>query len=60
MNNSMFYGYGNLLQVYLMLIILLKAFASSATNGGGGCVVVFSLLRFIWGYCRIRVFSFQQ
>lgn len=42
MNNSMFYGYGNLLQVYLMLIILLKVFASSATNGGGGCGGIFA------------------
>ena len=38
----MFYGYGNLLQVYLMLIILLKVFASSATNGGGGCGGIFA------------------
>ena len=42
MNNSMFYGYGNLLLVYLMLIILLKVFASSATNGGGGCGGIFA------------------
>ena len=42
MNNSMFYGYSNLLQVYLMLIILLKVFASSATNGGGGCGGIFA------------------
>ena len=49
MNNSMFYGYGNLLLVYLMLIILLKVFASSATNGGGGCGGIFALsLIHIW------------
>ena len=42
MNNSLFYGYGNLLQVYLILIILLKVFASSATNGGGGCGGIFA------------------
>ena len=42
MNNSLFYGYGNLLQIYLILIILLKVFASSATNGGGGCGGIFA------------------
>ena len=42
MNNSLFYGYGNLLQVYLILIILSKVFASSATNGGGGCGGIFA------------------
>ncbi|MBP6066118.1 chloride channel protein [Bacteroides sp.] len=42
MNNSFFYGYGNLLLVYLVLIILLKVFASSATNGGGGCGGIFA------------------
>ena len=42
LNNSLFYGYGNLLLVYLVLIILLKVFASSATNGGGGCGGIFA------------------
>jgi chloride channel protein, CIC family len=42
MNNSLFYGYGNLLLVYLILIILFKVFASSATNGGGGCGGIFA------------------
>ncbi len=42
MNNSLFYGHGNLLLVYLMLIILFKVFASSATNGGGGCGGIFA------------------
>ncbi len=37
MDNSVFYGYGNLLLVYLSLVILFKVFATSATNGGGGC-----------------------
>ena len=32
MNNSFFYGHGNLLLLYLMLIILFKVFASSATK----------------------------
>ena len=42
MNNSLFYGHGNLLLVYLMLIIVFKVFASSATNGGGGCGGIFA------------------
>ncbi len=42
MDNSLFYGYGNLLLVYLTLILLFKVFASSATNGGGGCGGIFA------------------
>lgn len=42
MDNSMFYGFGNLLLVYLTLILLFKVFASSATNGGGGCGGIFA------------------
>lgn len=42
MNNSIFYGYGGLLLVYLALIVLFKVFASSATNGGGGCGGIFA------------------
>lgn len=42
MNNSLFYGHGQLLLVYLMLIIIFKVFASSATNGGGGCGGIFA------------------
>ena len=37
MDNSIFYGYGHLLLVYLSLVVLFKVFATSATNGGGGC-----------------------
>ncbi|MBP3679069.1 MAG: chloride channel protein [Bacteroidaceae bacterium] len=37
MDNSIFYGYGNLLLVYLSFVVLFKVFATSATNGGGGC-----------------------
>ena len=37
MDNSIFYGYGGLLLVYLSLVVLFKVFATSATNGGGGC-----------------------
>lgn len=37
MNNSIFYGDGRLLLLYLTLIVLFKVFATTATNGGGGC-----------------------
>ena len=37
MDNSIFYGYGNLLLIYLAFVVLFKVFATSATNGGGGC-----------------------
>ena len=36
LNNSLFYGHGNLLILYIALVILTKVFATSATNGGGG------------------------
>ena len=42
MDNSIFYGYGNLLLIYLALVILFKVFATSATNGGGGCGGIFA------------------
>ena len=42
MNNSIFYGYGGLLLVYLSLVVLFKVFATSATNGGGGCGGIFA------------------
>lgn len=37
MNNSLFYGHGNLLLLYFALILIVKVFATTATNGGGGC-----------------------
>lgn len=42
MNNSLFYGHGNMLLLYLIFIILFKVFATSATNGGGGCGGIFA------------------
>ena len=43
MNNSFFYGHGNLLLIYLILIILFKVFASSATNGGKRNIRILSM-----------------
>lgn len=42
LDNSLFYGYGNLLLVYLAFVVLFKVFATSATNGGGGCGGLFA------------------
>ncbi len=42
MNNSFFYGHGNLLLIYLLFIVLFKTFATTATNGGGGCGGIFA------------------
>ena len=50
MNNSLFYGHGNLLIVYVGLVILTKVFATSATNGGGGCGGTFAPSLFIGGF----------
>ncbi|MCI5581953.1 MAG: chloride channel protein [Phocaeicola plebeius] len=57
MNNSWFYGYDQLLAVYLFLIILFKVFASSATNGGGGCGGIFAPSLFL-GCIAGFVFSY--
>lgn len=37
LNNSIFYGHGNLLVIYIGMVLMTKVFATSATNGGGGC-----------------------
>lgn len=42
MNKSMFYGYQNMIVIYLVLVILFKVFATTATNGGGGCGGLFA------------------
>ena len=47
LRNSMFSGQGNLLIVYLSLVLLTKVVASSATNGGGGCGGAFAPSLFI-------------
>lgn len=42
LDRSLFYGHGNLLLLYLMLVLIFKVFASTATNGGGGCGGIFA------------------
>lgn len=50
LNNSMFYGHGHELMLYVALVIVTKVFATSATNGGGGCGGTFAPSLFIGGF----------
>ena len=50
LHNSLFYGHGDLLVVYIALVLLTKVLATSATNGGGGCGGTFAPSLFIGGF----------
>jgi len=50
LNNSLFYGHGNLLILYVALVVFTKVFATSATNGAGGCGGTFAPSLFIGGF----------
>lgn len=50
MNNSLFYGNGRLLVLYVGLVTLTKVFATSATNGSGGCGGTFAPSLFIGAF----------
>ena len=50
LNNSLFYGNGQMLLWYIALVILTKAVATSATNGGGGVGGTFAPSLFIGGF----------
>ena len=63
LNNSLFYGNGHLLVVYISLVLLTKVFATSATNGGGGCGGTFAPSLFIGafgGFLFARVWNIEQ
>lgn len=63
MYNSLFAGHGNLLIVYLVLVVLTKVFATSATNGGGGCGGTFAPSLFIGcfgGFLFARLWNMHQ
>ena len=63
LNNSIFYGHGDLLLVYLGLVLLTKVFATSATNGGGGCGGTFAPSLFIGafsGFFFARMWNINQ
>lgn len=50
LNQSLFAGHGNLLVLYVGLVIATKVFATSATNGSGGCGGTFAPSLFIGGF----------
>lgn len=50
LRNSLFYGHGNLLLLYIALVILTKTFATAATNGGGGCGGTFAPSLFVGAF----------
>lgn len=50
LNNSLFYNHGNLLVIYVALVLLTKVFATSCTNGAGGCGGTFAPSLFIGGF----------
>ncbi len=63
MGNSLFYGQGNLLILYIALVLLTKVFATSATNGAGGCGGTFAPSLFIGafgGFLFARVWNVNQ
>lgn len=63
MNNSLFYGHGNLLIVYIGLVMITKVFATSATNGAGGCGGTFAPSLFVGGFTGFffaRIWNMQQ
>lgn len=50
LNNSVFYGHGDLLLLYVGMVLLTKVFATSATNGSGGVGGTFAPSLFIGGF----------
>lgn len=63
LNNSLFYGHGQLLILYVVLVILTKVFATSATNGAGGCGGTFAPSLFIGafsGFLFARVWNINN
>lgn len=63
LGGSLFAGQGNLLVVYLLMVLLLKVFATSATNGGGGCGGTFAPSLFIGcfaGFLFARVWNIYE
>ena len=63
LNGSLFYGNGNLLILYVALVLLTKVFATSATNGGGGCGGTFAPSLFLGafgGFLFARVWNKEE
>ena len=63
LSNSLFYGHGQLLILYVALVIVTKTFATSATNGGGGCGGTFAPSLFVGafsGFLFSRLWNMHQ
>jgi CIC family chloride channel protein len=63
LNNSLFYGHGQLLIIFVALVVLTKVVATSATNGGGGCGGTFATSLFVGafsGFLFARIWNIQQ
>ena len=63
LSNSLFYGHGQLLILYVALVIVTKTFATSATNGGGGCGGTFAPSLFVGaftGFLFSRLWNMYQ
>lgn len=63
LNNSLFYGSGGLLMVYVGLVLFTKVIATSATNGAGGCGGTFAPSLFIGafsGFFFARLWNINQ
>lgn len=63
LNNSLFYGHGQLLIIFVALVVLTKVVATSATNGGGGCGGTFAPSLFVGafsGFLFARIWNTQQ
>jgi CIC family chloride channel protein len=63
LNNSMFAGHGNILLIYIAMVILMKVIATSATNGGGGCGGTFAPSLFVGcftGFLFSRLWNINQ
>ena len=63
LKNSMFYGNGHLLILFIALVIVTKTFATAATNGGGGCGGTFAPSLFVGafsGFLFSRLWNIYQ
>ena len=63
LNNSLFYGHGQLLIIFVALVVLTKVVATSATNGGGGCGGTFAPSLFVGAFSVFlfaRIWNIQQ
>lgn len=63
LSNSLFYGHGKLIILYVAFVILTKTFATAATNGGGGCGGTFAPSLFVGafsGFLFSRLWNINQ